>query len=261
MTPDPTAVADAGAAVFASINARTPGFHGRIDRDVILAATGLPFARTNWAGAARFTPETAEARIRDVVRWFDDLGVPFVWRLGPGSQPADLEQRLVANGFSLDPDDMPGMAASLDSLPPLELPDGVTLELVRDPDAFREWLDVMGEGFGMPAEIGNAFMAFAMHGFGDELPTRSFLARVDGRPVATALGVLTHDGVSIANVATVLDMRGRGIGRAVTLATMHAGREAGGRIAVLESSEMGLGVYERLGFTAFGRYKVLARLA
>ena len=258
--PDPADVVDAGSAVFAEANERTPGFRGLVDRDVILGSTGLSFARTNWAAAARFTPGNAEARIRDVVRWFDDLGVPFVWRLGPADQPSDLADRLEADGFSLDPDDMPGMAAPLDSLPPVELPEDVTLELVREPGAFREWLDVMVEGFGMPPAIGDAYMGFAALGFGDELPTRSLLAQFDGRPVATALGVLTGDGVSIANVATVPDMRGRGIGRAVTLATMHAGAQAGARIAVLQSTEMGLGVYERLGFRTFGRYKVLARL-
>jgi ribosomal protein S18 acetylase RimI-like enzyme len=66
--------------------------------------------------------------------------------------------------------------------------------------------------------------------------------------------------VVISNVATLPEARNRGLGRAVTLAAMHAGAEAGATIAVLESSEMGLNVYRRLGFEEFGRYKVLARL-
>lgn len=257
---DPAAVVDAGSAFFAEINERTPGFHGLVAPDVILGSSGLRFARTNSATAARFTADTAERRISDVIRWFDDLGVPFVWRLGPADQPADLRERLETSGFSLDPDDMPGMAAPLDALPPIELPAGASLELVRDPGTFREWLDVMVEGFGMPPEIGDAYMAFAAHGFDDDQPTRSFLARLEGRPVATALGVLTGQGLTIANVTTVVEARGQGIGRAVTLAAMHAGAEAGARLAVLQSTEMGLGVYERLGFRTFGRYRVLARL-
>lgn len=259
--PDPAAVIDAGSAVFAQVNARTPGFHGLVADDVILAATGLPFARTNSVSAARFTSDAADTRIGEVVHWFTELDVPFVWRLGPADEPGDLEARLLGHGFALDPDDMPGMAASLDALPAIELPANATIELVRDAVVFREWLDVMVAGFGMPPQIGDAFMAFAQHGFGDELPMRSFLVRLDGRPIATALGVLTREGMTIANVTTVADARGRGIGRAVTLAAMHAGAEAGAKVAVLQSTDMGLGVYERLGFRAFGRYKVLARLA
>ncbi len=257
---DPADVLDAGSAVFATVNQRIPGFHGLVAPDVILSAIGLPFPRVNSASAARFTTETADARINDVVAWFHERGLPFVWRLGPADRPADLADRLAANGFTLDPDEMPGMAAPLEALPPVELPSGATIELVRDAAAFRAWLDVMVAGFGMPTQIGDAFMKFATLGFGDELPTRSILARLDGRPVATALGVLAGGGLVIANVATLEDVRGRGLGRAVTLAAMHAGAEAGATVAVLQSTEMGLGVYRRLGFESFGRYRVLMRL-
>ena len=41
---------------------------------------------------------------------------------------------------------------------------------------------------------------------------------------------------------------------------MHLGVEAGATIAVLQSTEMGNGVYRRLGFEPYGRYRVLARL-
>jgi ribosomal protein S18 acetylase RimI-like enzyme len=257
---DPAAVLDAGSVVFAETNQLVPGFHGLVAPDVVLSAIGLPIPRVNSASAARFTPQTADARIDDVVAWFDELGLPFVWRLGPADRPDDLQDRLVARGFTLDPDEMPGMVASLGALPPIELPTGTTIELVRDTAGFRSWLDVMVAGFGMPPRIGDAFMAFADLGFGDELPMRSFLVRLDGRPVATGLGVIAGGGLVIANVATLADARGRGIGRAVTLAAMHAGAEAGASIAVLQSTDMGLGVYQRLGFEPFGRYRVLMRL-
>lgn len=258
--PDPAVVLDAGTAVLAQINRRIAGFHGLVATDVILSAIGLPFPRVNSASAARFRPDNADTRIGDVVAWFDERGLPFVWRLGPADRPIDLRDRLEANGFALDPDEMPGMAAPLVGLPPVELPAGVTIEPVRDATALRDWLDVMVAGFGMPAQIGDAFMKFARLGFGDELPTRPILARIDGRPVATALGVLADGGLVIANVATLAGVRGRGLGRAVTLAAMHAGAEAGATIAVLQSTEIGLGVYRRLGFEAFGQYQVLLRL-
>jgi ribosomal protein S18 acetylase RimI-like enzyme len=257
---DPAAVTDAGSRVFAELNRRVPGFDGFVAPDVVMASIELPIARVNSASAARFSPATADARIDDVVDWFAQRQVPFVWRLGPSDEPADLGDRLLARGFALDPDELPGMAAPLADLPAIELPAGATIERVRDTGAFRAWLDTMVAGFGMPPEIGDSYMAFASLGFGDDLPTRPLLAWVDGRPVATALGVLAGDGVVIVNVATVPEERGRGIGRAVTLAAMHAGAAAGAAIAVLQSTEMGHGVYRRLGFEEYGRYRVLARL-
>lgn len=189
---------------------------------------------------------------------------PAVFRSSGASGPTTSQPisriGFLAKGFTLDPDDMPGMAAPVAKLPPVELPEGASLELVHDAPTFRLWLDVMVAGFGMPAQVGDAFMQFAALGFGDELPTRSFLIRLDGRPLATALGVLAGGGLVIANVSTLADVRGRGLGRAVTLAAMHTGAEAGARLAVLQSTEMGFGVYRRLGFEVFGRYRVLARL-
>jgi predicted acetyltransferase len=73
--------------------------------------------------------------------------------------------------------------------------------------------------------------------------------------VATSLGWVAAGGIEIANVTTVPDERGRGLGRAVTLAAMHAGARAGASIAVLHSTEMGHGVYRKLGFTEFARYR------
>ena len=48
----------------------------------------------------------------------------------------------------------------------------------------------------------------------------------------------------------------RGYGTALTLAAMRGGLEAGLRTAALESSEMGLAVYSRLGFKTIGEVKV-----
>jgi predicted acetyltransferase len=69
------------------------------------------------------------------------------------------------------------------------------------------------------------------------------------------MAVPVDRGVVILNVTTIPEFRGRGFGRALTLAAMRAGAELGARIAVLQSTEMGHGVYRRLGFEPFGRYR------
>jgi GNAT superfamily N-acetyltransferase len=49
-------------------------------------------------------------------------------------------------------------------------------------------------------------------------------------------------------VATVPSARGKGIGAAITLKPLLEARELGYRYAVLFSTEMGVRVYERIGF-------------
>jgi ribosomal protein S18 acetylase RimI-like enzyme len=85
------------------------------------------------------------------------------------------------------------------------------------------------------------------------------LARRSGQPVATALAVVDGDAVVIYNVATLPEARGRGIGAAITLAALRDARSGGATLGVLESSEIGYGVYRRIGFREAGRFRILVR--
>jgi ribosomal protein S18 acetylase RimI-like enzyme len=53
---------------------------------------------------------------------------------------------------------------------------------------------------------------------------------------------------SVYAVATLPAARGQGIGGAITLMPLLEAREMGYRYGVLFSSEMGVSVYERIGF-------------
>jgi ribosomal protein S18 acetylase RimI-like enzyme len=252
--PDPAAVLDASTALLAELNNRVPGYYGLVAPDVTVSSMGLPVARLNSVYSARFAKGAAEARIDELMAWFDERELPFSWHLGPRDRPRDLDRRLVARGMVMSPDPMPGLVASLADLPAAELPDGGSIERVLDPAAFAQLMEVMVEGFEMPTELGPAFLRYGDLGFGPGLPI-PFIGRIDGRPVATAMAVPVDRGVVILNVTTIPEFRGRGFGRALTLATMRAGAELGARIAVLQSTEMGHGVYRRLGFEPFGRYR------
>jgi ribosomal protein S18 acetylase RimI-like enzyme len=59
----------------------------------------------------------------------------------------------------------------------------------------------------------------------------------------------------VYNVCTVPEVRGQGIGRAVTAAVLDDAVRRGLRIAVLGSSPMGYPVYRRLGFRDVSRLR------
>jgi GNAT superfamily N-acetyltransferase len=85
-------------------------------------------------------------------------------------------------------------------------------------------------------------------GVGHDVPLYHLLGRLDGRPVATATFLLAAGIVGIYDVSTVPDARRRGIGTAMTVAALQAGRAAGYEVAFLQPSPMGRNLYERLGF-------------
>lgn len=81
----------------------------------------------------------------------------------------------------------------------------------------------------------------------------------DGLPVARSMAVTTGEVVGVHNVYVPPSQRGRGYGAAVTAAAILAGREAGAAAACLEASELGLPVYQKMGFQKLGEYVILGK--
>ena len=83
-----------------------------------------------------------------------------------------------------------------------------------------------------------------------------FLGRVDGRPVAAAMGYRTEDVVGVFGVTTVASARGRGYGSALTRAAMSTET---GLPSILAPSEEGASMYRRLGFEQVGELSIWVR--
>lgn len=78
---------------------------------------------------------------------------------------------------------------------------------------------------------------------------------VDGRAVATAYTHRNGTDCGIYAVGTQPHWRRRGLARALVEHVLADARDAGMRTATLQSTPMGLPLYEALGFRAVGRYE------
>lgn len=233
-----------------------PGVETVVEPNVAYGSTGLPFAPFNSVAGARFGDD-ADARIEEIVDWYRQRGMPFSWWLGPRDQPQDLGRRLEAHGLERDEETVPGMALDL-RRPLAEAPGpaGLTIERVRDEASFEKVVEVVIAAFGGPGWLRDGLRRFALLGFADGNPQRTYVAHLDGRPVGTSLGFHAGSTLGIYNVAVLPDARGLGIGGAVTRAALQAGADDGCRIAVLESTALGHPIYERLGFRDVAEYRV-----
>jgi len=209
--------------------------------------------RTNIAhpwfnGMLSTLPPAADASqiINETVNYFQADDVPsFSWWLAPHLEPTGWSQHLLAFGFQYN-NSTPGMAIDLATLPqPTESP--LTIRRVEGQDMLAEWIDVLMRGFGMPTEMGSGFFAL-LEGLGTDFPYRHYLGYLNDKPVASSTLFLGAGVAGIYNVATVAEARGQGIGSTMTLAPLYDARDMGYRGSVLQSSEMGYGVYQRLGF-------------
>jgi ribosomal protein S18 acetylase RimI-like enzyme len=225
-----------------------PGVMVRDTHEMVLFVTGLPVSWANGVEAARLRPGRADHAIDEAIAAFRAAGVSAAWSVGPLSRPRDLGDRLLAHGFDLD-EDLPWMAADLARRRRIEQPANLVIERVTAPAHHEAWLDVMTRGFGFHTGSHRTLDTLGRHDRNRRRgPWVRFVGSVNGRAVASS-GLIVGGGVAgIYNVATLPRARRRGFGTAMTLAAMRHGRTLGYRVAVLGASDIGRGVYERLGF-------------
>jgi GNAT superfamily N-acetyltransferase len=215
---------------------------------------------------ARLAEDQVDAAIDETIAWFKARNAPyFFWWTGPGTTPADLGARLQARGL-LDMEGQqktlaagirqteagaPGMAADLreadESL--LErVPPGFVIREAASETELYAFKKVFVETYQIPDWAGQAWVDAALSlGIGST-PWRMYVGWLDGEPVATNMLFNGAGVASVYAVATLPAAQRRGIGAAITLQPLLTARELGYRYAVLFSSEMGVPVYQRIGF-------------
>jgi ribosomal protein S18 acetylase RimI-like enzyme len=216
--------------------------------------------------AVRF-PAGAEAfdrRLAEVGVLFASVGrQPHVWVLPPYDTPADLYDRLVANGFQdagpghlmIATDDAPARAASAERADGAVRIDryGALVGPAAEPVA-AAIVEVLLSAFGVGVERRAGVIAETLASLADPRFTH-YVVRLDGAPAAVARRA-TFDGVSyLSSIGTIGPARGRGLGRRVTAAATVDAFDAGSEfvhLGVFADNVPGKALYERLGFVYAG---------
>jgi GNAT superfamily N-acetyltransferase len=194
----------------------------------------------------RFIPSrTTEDDVQPVADLCAQRSVRAVWIIDRGRIDQPFEQALQQRRFRLQ-STWTGMWMPLTARAP-ETPQAFAMERVETPAQLDEWAQVSTrvEDYS-PAQFEtfrDLFLALGWTTSG----WQHFIARVDQRAVAVASLFLRGDVVAIDWVETLPEMRGKGIASALVSALLAvASHEA--KMAVLTSTEMGRGVYAKLGF-------------
>jgi ribosomal protein S18 acetylase RimI-like enzyme len=235
-------------ATIAQIGRFVPGAVLREGDGVMTVLTGLPFPLFNQVfvtNAGGPGPGTAAAIAAGVAtaRARADL---FVVTLRDG---IDDQAIAVVRGLGLEPLGtsvwMPGMA--LHPLPDAapDLGPRFAIERAASTEVLDAHIAVATEGFEMPEELLRPIMPPSIL---DEPETAVYVGYEDGVPVVSGLGVRTGRTIGVYNIATVPAARQRGYGAAITTRIAVDGSRAGCDVAILQASEMGQPIYERLGY-------------
>jgi GNAT superfamily N-acetyltransferase len=248
--PDYVEAIEANTAEFLLALGRAGGGEERADA-VRWTIGGSPLDYHNAVVAAKLDESTADEAIAASMDALRQYGVPGTWHVGPSMRPADLGERLLAAGFTHDGGE-PGMAVRLNELVEDERsPQGLVVAPVQTEADLVTWAATLARGFG-EGEREATWVAemYAKLGLGTG-EWVLYLATLDGEPVGTTSVFLGAGVAGVYFVMTVPEVRGRGIGAAVTIAGLRPALAAGYEVGVLTSSPLGRKVYERIGFREY----------
>lgn len=219
--------------------------------------TNMPDHFMNLVVCTQLPSRGAETLIDNTLAHFRSLNIRKVsWLAREGVPATKLKKWLLARGLTFRESYSTEMAVDLMSVPEtLPLPAGLQIVQVEPGETLRQWIHVASIGFGVPEKFENVWYDFFVKAVFD-LPFWTYMAILNGQPVATSQLFLSAGVAGIYNVTCIPEARGQGIGAAMTQVPLLDARAIGYRVGILQASELGYRVYRRLGFQDFGKLSV-----
>jgi len=235
----------------------SPSVELSIGRHLTWLVTDMPDHFMNLVVCTQLPEEGIAELVEQALSHFRDLNIrKLSWLAREGKQATELKQQLIAHGLTFKESFASEMALDLTlftSNPPG--PAGLTIVPVEDDETLKQWIHVASIGFGVPKDIQDVWFKFFTYA-ACTLPFRTYLALLNGEPVATSQLFISAGVAGIYNVTCVPAARGQGIGAAITSTPLLEARMMGYKVGILQASSMGYPVYQKLGFDDFGKLSV-----
>jgi GNAT superfamily N-acetyltransferase len=182
-----------------------------------------------------------------------------IWMIGSSATPSDLSDRLLALGLTEDID--PVLGGLVLSREP-DRADDRSIEVVRADrrDQYHDFFRIQREAFGddrSSPEGGEAFVDELFDAERDSDHVTTYLAYVDGEPVATARSTFAEHGVVLNGGSTLERARGRGVYRALVAARWDDAVARGTPFLTTLARPMSYPILKRVGFEDVCMVRVL----
>lgn len=169
------------------------------------------------------------------------------WEVSSSATPADLGERL--GSFGIVPDREPFAVGMVLTEPPPPGPAGVLVRLAETPDDRLVHRRIAWTAFEMPGDPSEPVPEPSAH-------SASYLAEIDGEPVAAGSATFTEWGVVMNGGSTLPDARGRGAYRALVAARWADAVARGTPALVTQAGAMSRPILERLGFRGVAEIRI-----
>lgn len=224
--------------------------------EIEYAMTGLPVMMLNPLFDGNF--QDPNTTIPLVVDYYKHHKIPMMWYLSPIGQQRGYGGILSKLGLEMAKLQVPGMAANLKTIKAETLqnyfdkPD-ITIRSISE-NLHEENAKLLLKGFNFDTELSKSLekLQFDMS---HSSKASTYLAEYESKIAATSSVFYSEDVAGIYDVSTLKDFRGNGLGTAVTAKCMLEAKEKGYEIIILQSSELGHQIYQKLGFKDYFIYE------
>lgn len=201
----------------------------------------------NEVAHAELADDEADAVIDQTIAEYRALGVRWRWRVGPGSRPADLAQRLERRGFL--PHAVAALARDTGGLPGVP---GIEVERV-DARTAGAYTETFARGWDIdPAPLADANLHAVTS---PDSRHRLYLARIDGEPVGVGSAAWFERSIFLQSGVVIPSHQHRGVYRALVAARLADAATAGIPLATTNARpETSAPILERLGFAIVDRF-------
>jgi hypothetical protein len=237
--------------------ARSPNVELSVGPYLIWLMTNLPDHFMNLVVCRQLPREGVDDLIESTLGHFRSMNIRRLsWLTDETVPSAEINKALLAHGLTSRDAFATEMAVDFSLLPDsLPARPGLRIVPVDGEHVLKQWIHVASIGFRIEESFEKVWFDF----FADVIfDTRfqTYLALLDGKPVATSQLFVSEGVAGIYNVSCIPDARGQGIGSVITLAPLLEARQMGYRIGILQASKDGYNDYRRLGFQDYGKLSV-----
>lgn len=122
-------------------------------------------------------------------------------------------------------------------------------------DTINEWIAVLAQSYAVSFDEQSTFIHHQIRRAASDV-MHFYIGYYNGIPAAGSL-IIIHDAmVSLHQVGTLAQYRGKGLGFAISHKPLMDARAQGCTQAILLASDMGKPIYEKIGFESYAKYKV-----
>jgi len=213
---------------------------------IVLIDSGL---NSNMFNIIYCNEDCDQRSVKTAIDYFKTKKLPYAFWIGFENDPSWLEQELVSTGLVTDETEW-AMICDLEKQKPMPINSDFDIRQVQDRAEIKNVISVINQI--IPVDEHLAIQSFYEQSaavlLSKNCPLTFFIGYEGGKPISLSSLFCDQEIASIFDVIVLPEMRGIGLGKAMTLKAMLTAQEKGFNNCVLTATNDAKYLYQKLGF-------------